>query len=78
MVYATIAVPHTKTERARELIGRGIRAGWAVLLLQTLAELSSVAIRKAGVPVVDIRTMIDAWRAVLPVQAADDSDLAAA
>jgi len=49
-----------------------------VLLLQTLAEFSSVAIRKAGVPVDDIRTMIDAWRAVLPVQAADDSDLAAA
>jgi predicted nucleic acid-binding protein len=48
------------------------------LLLQTLAEFSSVAIRKARIPVDEIRTTIDAWRAVLPVQAADDSDLTAA
>ena len=78
LVYATIAGSHAKTKRARDLIARGMRAGWSVLLLQTLAEFSSVAIRKAGVPVDSIRTTIDAWRAVLPVQAAEDSDLAAA
>jgi predicted nucleic acid-binding protein len=44
-------------------------------LLQTLAEFSNVAIRKARIPVEDIRKIIDAWRAVLPIQAADDSDL---
>jgi predicted nucleic acid-binding protein len=37
-----------------------------------------VAIRKAGIPIEDIRRTIDAWRAVLPIQAADDDDLAAA
>jgi hypothetical protein len=37
-----------------------------------------VAIRKAGIPIQDIRRTIDAWRAVLPIQAADDGDLAAA
>ena len=78
LVYATIAGSHAKTKRARDLIARGMRAGWSVLLLQTLTEFSSVAIRKAGVPVDSIRTTIDAWRAVLPVQAAEDSDLAAA
>ena len=78
LVYATIAAPDARTKRARELIVRAMRAGWSILLLQTLAEFSSVAIRKAGIPVDKIRTMIDAWRAVLPVQAADDSDLTAA
>jgi predicted nucleic acid-binding protein len=34
-----------------------------------------VAIRKTRVPVKDIRRTIDAWRAVLPVQAADEGDL---
>ena len=78
LVYATFAAPDAKTNRARDLIVRGMRAGSGILLLQTLAELSSVAIRKARIPVDEIRTTIDAWRAVLPVQAADDSDLTAA
>ena len=78
LVYATFAAPDAKTNRARDLIVRGMRAGWGILLLQTLAEFSSVAIRKAGISVDEIRTTIDAWRAVLPVQAADDSDLTAA
>jgi predicted nucleic acid-binding protein len=78
LVYATGAAPDPKTERARDIIARGMRSGWSVLLLQTLAEFSSVAIRKAGIPVDDIRTTIDAWRAVLPLQAAEDDDLAAA
>jgi predicted nucleic acid-binding protein len=78
LVYATSAVPDAKTKRARDLIARGMRAGWGILLLQTLAEFSSVAIRKAGIPIDEIRTTIDAWRAVLPVQAADDNDLTAA
>ncbi len=78
LVYATGAAPDPKTERARDIIARGMRSGWSVLLLQTLAEFSSMAIRKAGIPVDDIRTTIDAWRAVLPVQATEDDDLTAA
>jgi len=78
LVYATFAAPDAKTNRARDLIVRGMRAGSGILLLQTLAEFSNVAIRKARIPVDEIRTTIDAWRAVLPVQAADDSDLTAA
>ena len=55
-----------------------MHAGWTILLLQTLAEFANVAIRKAGIPIEDIQRTIDAWRAVLPMEAADDGDLAAA
>ena len=68
LVYATVSVPFAKTHRARDLLVRGMRTGSCILLLQTLAELSSVAIRKAGIGVDEVRTTIDAWRAVLPVQ----------
>ena len=75
LVYATASISDVKVIRARDLVARAMRAASSVLLLQTLAEFSNVAIRKARIPVEDIRGTIDAWRAVLPVQAADDSDL---
>ena len=75
LVYATASVPDAKALRARDLITRAMRAGWTILLLQTLAEFANVAIRKAGIPIEDIRRTIGAWRAVLPMQAADDGDL---
>ena len=75
LVYATASRSDAKVIRARDLISRAMRAESSVLLLQTLAEFSNVALRKARIPVKDIRKTIDAWRAVLPVQAADDSDL---
>jgi predicted nucleic acid-binding protein len=37
-----------------------------------------VAIRKAGIEADAVRTTIDAWRAVLPVQGTEDDDLSAA
>ena len=77
-VYATALISDVKVMRARDLIARAMRAASSVLLLQTLAEFSNVALRKARIPVKDIRKTIDAWRAVLPVQAAADSDLSAA
>src|SRR5208282_5592252 len=78
LVYATASISEVKVFRARDLIARAMRAASSVLLLQTLAEFSNVAIRKARITVEDIRTTVDAWRAVLPVQAADNSDLSAA
>jgi predicted nucleic acid-binding protein len=78
LVYATLSVPLAKTHRARDLLVRGMRTGSSILLLQTLAEFSSVAIRKAGIGVDEVRTTIDAWRAVLPVQGTEDDDLSAA
>jgi predicted nucleic acid-binding protein len=78
LVYATLSIPLAKTGRARDLLVRGMRTGSCILLLQTLAEFSSVAIRKAGIGVDAVRTTIDAWRAVLPVQGTEDDDLSAA
>ncbi len=78
LVYATTSISDVKVRRARDLLARAMRAASGVLLLQTLGEFSNVAIRKARIPVEDIRRTIDAWRAVIPVQAADDSDLSAA
>jgi predicted nucleic acid-binding protein len=78
LVYATASTSDVRVMRARDLIARAMRAASSVLLLQTLAEFSNVAIRKARIPVKDIRRTIDAWRAVLPVHAADESDLFAA
>jgi predicted nucleic acid-binding protein len=56
LVYATLSVPLARKDRARDL-----------LVLQTPAEFSGVAIRKAGTAVDEVRATIDAWRAVLPV-----------
>lgn len=78
LVYATASVADAKADRARDLMARAMRATTSILLLQTLAEFCNVAIRKAGIPVKDIQRTIEAWRAVLPVQAADDSDVFAA
>ena len=78
LVYATASAADAKAERARDLIARAMRAATSVLLLQTLAEFCNVAIRKARIPIADIERTIEAWCAVLPVQAADDSDLFAA
>jgi predicted nucleic acid-binding protein len=78
LVYATASISDLRVTRARGLIARAMRTASSVLLLQTLAEFSNVAIRKARIPVKDVQKAIDAWRAVLPVQAADQSDLVSA
>src|SRR6516164_5068878 len=74
LVYATFSVALAKTHRARDLLVRGMRTGSSILLLQTLAEFSS----EAGIGVDEVRTTIDAWRAVLPVQGTEDDVLSAA
>jgi predicted nucleic acid-binding protein len=64
LVYATVSAPSSQKHGARVLLLRGMRKGSSVLLLQILAEFSSVAIRKAGIGGDEVRTTIDAWRAV--------------
>jgi predicted nucleic acid-binding protein len=75
LVYATASTADAKVERARDLLARGMHASSSILLLQTLAEFSNVACRKARIPITKIRKAIDAWCAVLPVQEADTEDL---
>jgi predicted nucleic acid-binding protein len=60
LVYATASVADARVERARDLLARGMRASSSVLLLQTLAEFSNVAWRKAGIPINKIRRTLDA------------------
>jgi predicted nucleic acid-binding protein len=55
-----------------------MRAGTAALLLQTLAEYSHVAIRKAGIAANTVRSSIGIWQSALPVEAAVYDDLPAA
>lgn len=78
LIYATAAGTDDKANRARELLARAMRAGNSVLLLQSLTEFSSVAIRKAGIAVEAVQRILHAWCAVLLIQAADESDLFAA
>jgi predicted nucleic acid-binding protein len=78
LVYAAAPAPGVKAQRAREIIMRGVQGSSCLLLLQTLAEFASVAIRKDGIPPRNVLTMVDAWRAVLPVHAAEVDDLAGA
>lgn len=80
LVYATSALSDAKVVRARDLIARAMHAGSAILLLQALAEFCDLA-RKAGVsgvPLWQIEKIIEAWRAVFPVQATDEDDFLAA
>ena len=54
-VSANLSAPLAKTHRARDLLLRGMRTGSSILLLQTLTEFSTVAIRKAGIEVDAVR-----------------------
>jgi predicted nucleic acid-binding protein len=75
LVYATASISDAKVMRARDLLARAMQAPTGILLLQTLAEFSNVAIRKARMPATAVRTVVQAWLAVLPVEAADEADL---
>lgn len=62
LIYVTAAIADSKVSRARDLVARAMKAATGVLLLQSLAEFSNVAVRKARIPVEDIRRMIQAWK----------------
>jgi len=74
LVYATATVSDVRVSRARDLLARAMQVTNAVFLLQSLAEFSSVAVRKAGIPVENVARIVKAWCAVLPIQSADESD----
>ncbi len=78
LVYAIVEAPDTRAQRARELLARCTRNPSAVLLLQSLAEFSHVAMRKFGVGAGEVRHRVNVWRRMIPVQGAggDDLDLA--
>ncbi len=75
LVYATATASDVRVSRARDLLARAMQVTNAIFLLQCLAEFSSVAVRKAGIPVDNVARIVKAWCAVLPIQSADQSDL---
>jgi predicted nucleic acid-binding protein len=79
LIYATAAGADERARRARDLLARAMmQAANSVLLLQSLAAFSNVAIRKAGIPVQAVQRIVQSWCAVLPIQAADANDLTTA
>jgi predicted nucleic acid-binding protein len=75
LFYATDPCALEKRSVARNLFARGVRSANAVLLLQTLGEFSHVALRKKAMPADEVLPLIGAWHSLLPVHAAEESDL---
>ena len=78
LIYAIVEPPEPRGDRARELILRGTHPDTAILLLQALAEFSTVAMRKYGLIPSDVQSRADAFRRSIPVEAAAERDLPAA
>lgn len=78
LIYAIVEPPEPRGDRARELILRGTHRDTAILLLQALAEFSTVAMRKYGLISSDVQSRVDAFRRSIPVEAAAERDLLAA
>ena len=64
LVYATAALADDRVSRAQDLLARAMRATTSILLLQSLAEFSNVAIRRGRIPANAVKMMIEAWLAV--------------
>jgi predicted nucleic acid-binding protein len=75
LVYAVDAKAGLRHDRAENLIDRVVESGRGVLILQTLAEFYSVAVRKLGTNPATARGLVNDLRAVLKVHAADESAL---
>jgi predicted nucleic acid-binding protein len=78
LIYAIVEPPEPRGDRARDLILRGTRGDAAILLLQALAEFSTVAMRKYGLSAVDVQNRVEALRQPMQVEAAEEGDLLAA
>ena len=78
LVYAMGPERERKSTIARELVLRGVRLGNLVVLLQTLIECGSVAIRKVGMATTEVQNAIALWREALPVEPTVYEDLPAA
>jgi predicted nucleic acid-binding protein len=75
LIYTLVKPPDTKGERARELLARCVHGEAALLLFQTLAEFSHVAMRKFGVDPAEVWQRVNVWRQIIPVHPAADGDL---
>jgi len=75
LIYAIVEPPELRADRARDLILRGTHGDNAILLLQALAEFSTVAMRKYGLSANDVQKRVEALRQPMLVEAAKEEDL---
>jgi predicted nucleic acid-binding protein len=73
--YAIDATAGRRHDTAVDLVERSLGSGESVLILQTLAELYTVATRKLGTSPDDARSFLAGLRVALPVYAATEPDL---
>jgi predicted nucleic acid-binding protein len=78
LIYAIVEPPEPRGDRARELTLRGTQGDTALLLLQALAEFGTVALRKYGLAVADVKTRVEALSRATRTVAAAEQDLFAA
>jgi predicted nucleic acid-binding protein len=78
LVYAYVEPDSGKHERARDVLDRGVRSGATILLLQTLAEFSHVAMQRYQAPPSGVAGIVTALRAATTTHGALEEDLAAA
>ncbi len=77
-VYTVGSATDPRRARSRDLVIRSMRNGTHFVLLQALAEFSSVATCKLGMDADDVRRRVQAWCNAMPVHAAAQEDVVAA
>src|SRR5213594_4780983 len=75
LVYTLPDPANTKRDAARELLIRGAQPEASILLLQSLAEFSYVALRKFRLSIDSIERRVRDWRQAIPVHAAGEPEL---
>jgi predicted nucleic acid-binding protein len=76
LVYAADRTAGEHHRQAAELIERAIRQGNCLQTLQSLCEFFNAVTRKSGIAPDVAAAFVEGWRAVLPIEAATEADLA--
>ena len=74
LVYATTPAEEPLRSRAKDIVKRLVLGGHP-LMLQTLGEYCNVTLRKLRTPADEVQALVETWRAILPVHAAEPADL---
>jgi predicted nucleic acid-binding protein len=76
LVYAADRTAGERHRQAADLIERAIRQGNCLQTLQSLCEFFNVVTRKSGIEPSAAAAFVEGWRAVLPIEASTEADLA--
>ena len=75
LVYAADERAGTRHDRAVDLIERAIESGNCIQPLQSLCEFFNAVTRKIGTSPMVAAAFVEGWQAVIPIEAANTSDL---